>query len=110
MKPWSGVFPAITAQMPMDGLLDLHTTACPSAALIASRLTGIVGLGSLAKTQHLTAEEKRLVTREMIAPTLGRVPQPSGVVESAASEGERKAVMKVIHDGIASAPSVIKRK
>lgn len=86
---WSGVFPAITTQMHRDGSLDLEATARHAGALIASGITGIVFLGSLGENQTLTADEKRLVMREMVRMVKGRIPVLSGVAESATGEAAR---------------------
>lgn len=89
MKSWTGVFPAITTQMRRDGSLDLDATAQHVETLIASGITGIVFLGSLGENQTLTADEKRLVIREMVKVVAGRVHVLSGVAESATSEAAR---------------------
>ena len=86
---WTGVFPAITTQMHRDGSLDLDATARHADALIASGVSGIVFLGSLGENQMLTAEEKRLVLREMAQAVGGRVPVVSGVAESGTAEACR---------------------
>jgi 4-hydroxy-tetrahydrodipicolinate synthase len=90
MKPsWSGVFPAITTQMKRDGTVDLDATAKHVDVLIASGVSGIVFLGSLGENQSLTADEKRLVMREMIKTVKGRVPVVSGVAETSTAEAIR---------------------
>ena len=83
---WSGVFPAITTQMFKDGSLDLESTARHAGALVDSGVKGLIFLGSLGENQMLTAEEKRLVMREMIKATGGRVPVLSGVAETGTAE------------------------
>lgn len=91
-KPfWSGVFPAITTQMHKDGSLDLEGTARHTEALIASGIRGLIYLGSLGENQMLTADEKRLVMREMIRVVGGRVPVLSGVAETGTGEACRYA-------------------
>ena len=89
---WHGVFPAITTQMHKDGSLDLEATAHHAEVLIESGITGLVFLGSLGENQMLTADEKRLVMREMIAAVRGRVPVLSGVAETSTAEACRFAV------------------
>lgn len=86
---WQGVFPAITTQMHRDGSLDLDATARHAEALLASGITGLIFLGSLGENQMLTAEEKRLVMREMVRVVRRRVPVLSGVAEAATSEAVR---------------------
>lgn len=86
---WTGVFPAITTQMHRDGSLDLDATARHADVLIASGITGLIFLGSLGENQMLTADEKRLVMREMVAAVKGRVPVLSGVAESSCAEACR---------------------
>ena len=86
---WQGVFPAITTQINKDGSINLETTARHAEALLASGVTGLIFLGSLGENQMLTAEEKRLVMREMIRVVAGRVPLLSGVAESATGEACR---------------------
>jgi dihydrodipicolinate synthase/N-acetylneuraminate lyase len=86
---WTGVFPAITTQMHKDGSLDLDATAQHTEALLASGITGIIYLGSLGENQMLTAEEKRLVMREMVRAVKGRVPVLSGVAEASTGEAVR---------------------
>jgi len=87
--PWTGVFPAITTQMHRDGSLDLEATARHADTLIASGVSGIVFLGSLGENQTLTADEKRLVVREMVRCVRRRVPVLSGVAEAATAEAAR---------------------
>ena len=90
MKPyWQGVFPAITTQMKRDGALDLDATARHIDALIASRITGLVMLGSLGENQMLTAEEKRRVFGFAVQVVKGRVPVLSGVAETSTAEAVR---------------------
>jgi len=72
-----------------DGSLDLAATARHAEALIESGITGLIVLGSLGENQMLTAEEKRLVMREMIAAVKGRVPLLSGVAETSCAEACR---------------------
>lgn len=86
---WRGVFPATTTQMHQDGSLDLEATARHTEALIESGITGIIFLGSLGENQMLTADEKRLVMKEMIAAVNGRIPVLSGVAESSTGEACR---------------------
>ncbi len=88
-RVWEGVFPAITTQMHKDGSLDLDATARHADALIESGITGIIFLGSLGECQMLTADEKRLVIREMVRAVKGRVPVLSGVAEASTSEACR---------------------
>lgn len=86
---WQGVFPAITTQMHQDGSLNLEATATHVEALISSGITGLVFLGSLGENQSMTAEEKRLVMKEMKRVVNGRVPVLSGVAESSQMEAIR---------------------
>lgn len=88
---WSGVFPAITTQMHRDGSINLEATAHHVDALIESGVTGLVFLGSLGENQMLTAEEKRVVIKEMSIAVDGRVPVLSGVAESSTAEAARYA-------------------
>ena len=90
-KHWTGVFPAITTQMHQDGSLDLEGTARHAEGLIESGVAGFVFLGSLGENQTLTAEEKRLVMKEMVAHVGGRVPVLSGVAETTPAEAIRYA-------------------
>jgi len=86
-KPyWQGVFPAITTQMDRGGALHLEGTARHTEVLLASGVSGIIYLGSLGENQMLTAEEKRLVIREMVGVVRGRAPVLSGVAEAATAE------------------------
>ncbi len=89
---WHGVFPAITTQMHKDGSLDLEGTARHAQVLIDSGIRGLIFLGSLGENQMLTAEEKRLVIREMVTAVKGQVPVLSGVAET--STGEACAYMR----------------
>jgi 4-hydroxy-tetrahydrodipicolinate synthase len=86
---WRGVFPAITTQMHRDGSLDLEATARHAEKLIANGIAGLIFLGSLGENQMLTADEKRLVMREMVRAVRGRVPVLSGVAETATGEAVR---------------------
>lgn len=89
-KPyWQGVFPAITTQMHEDGSLNLEATAAHVEVLIASGIAGLVFLGSLGENQSMTAEEKRLVMKEMVKTVKGRIPVLSGVAESSLVEAIR---------------------
>lgn len=52
-KPfWSGVFPAITAQLKSDQSLDLDATAQHAEVLIKSGVTGIVFLGGARRSRR----------------------------------------------------------
>jgi len=86
---WHGVFPAVTTQMHQDGSLDLEATARHAQALIDSGVRGLIFLGSLGENQMLTAEEKRLVMRQMVAAMRGQVPVLSGVAETSTTEACR---------------------
>ncbi len=86
---WTGVFPAITTQMHKDGSLDLDATARHTEVLIKSGISGLVYLGSLGENQTLTADEKRLLMKEMVGVVKGRIPVVSGVAESATAEACR---------------------
>jgi len=89
-KPyWQGVFPAITTQLHKDGSLDLKATARHAEVLIASGITGLIFLGSLGENQMLTAEEKRLVMKEMVGVVNGKIPVLSGVAETSTAEAVR---------------------
>lgn len=88
---WTGVFPAITTQMHRDGSLNIEATARHAEALIESGISGLVFLGSLGENQMLTAEEKRVVIKEMSIAVDGRVPVLSGVAETSTAEAARYA-------------------
>lgn len=88
---WQGVFPAIATQMRRDGSLDLEATARHAEVLIASGIEGLIFLGSLGENQMLTAEEKRLVIREMKCALGSRVPLLSAVAETGTAEAARYA-------------------
>lgn len=89
-KPyWQGVFPAITTQLRKDGSLDLKATARHAEVLIASGITGLIFLGSLGENQMLTAEEKRLIMKEMVGVVNGKIPVLSGVAETGTAEAVR---------------------
>src|SRR5580698_4693312 len=86
---WQGVFPAMTTQMHRDGSLEIDGTARHVEVLIGSGITGLVILGSLGENQMLTADEKRLVVRELVRFIGGRVPLLSGVAETGTAEACR---------------------
>jgi Dihydrodipicolinate synthase/N-acetylneuraminate lyase len=86
---WHGVFPAITTQLKKDQSIDLDATARHVEALIDSRVSGIIFLGSLGENQALTANEKRQVIEAMVKVVNGRVPVLSGVAETSTSEACR---------------------
>ncbi|MDR3403722.1 MAG: dihydrodipicolinate synthase family protein [Chthoniobacter sp.] len=88
---WQGVFPAIVTQMHRDGSLDIEATARHAEVLIESGITGLVVLGSLGENQMLSAEEKRLVVRELVRAVGGRIPLLSGVAETTTAEASRYA-------------------
>jgi 1-pyrroline-4-hydroxy-2-carboxylate deaminase len=88
---WRRVFPAITTQMHREGGLDLDATTLHAQALIGSAVHGIVLLSSLGENLMLSADEKRLVMREMIAAVRGQVPVLRGVAEPRAAEACRYA-------------------
>jgi 4-hydroxy-tetrahydrodipicolinate synthase len=78
---WQGVFPAITTQFKADQSLDLPATAAHLETLIAAGVQGIIVAGSLGENQTLSAEEKRLLLKEMVHAAAGRIPVLSGVAE-----------------------------
>ncbi len=110
MKPfWSGVFPAITTQMNLDGSIDLDATARHAEVLIQSGVRGLIFLGSLGENQAMTAQEKRLVIEAMIEAVNGRVPVLSGVAETSTGEAIRyvQDVEKLGADGVMLMPAML---
>ncbi len=110
MKPyWSGVFPAITTQMNLDGSIDLDATARHAEVLLQSGVRGLIFLGSLGENQAMTGQEKRLVIEAMIDAVNGRVPVLSGVAESSTGEAIRyvQDVEKLGADGVMLMPAML---
>ncbi len=83
MKPyWQGVFPAVTTQLKKDQSLDLEATARHVEALIESRVSGLIMLGSLGENQTLEPDEKRRVIEATVKQAHGRLTVLSGVAET----------------------------
>lgn len=81
MKPhWTDVFPAITTQMNKSGAIALNATARHAEVLITSGVSALVF--------PMTGYGKRLVFEG----------------------GERKGVLRIIHDGIATRPKLPRAK
>ncbi|MEI7928117.1 MAG: dihydrodipicolinate synthase family protein, partial [Verrucomicrobiales bacterium] len=97
-----------TTQMHKDGSLDLEATAQHTEVLIKSGISGLVYLGSLGENQTLSAEEKRLVIKEMVGVVKGRIPVVSGVAESSLLEASRyvKDCEKLGADGYMVMPAM----
>jgi 4-hydroxy-tetrahydrodipicolinate synthase len=95
--------------MKRDGSLDIGATARHAEALIESGITGLVILGSLGENQMLSAEEKRLVVREMVRAIDGRIPLLSGVAETSTAEACRYAreCEKLGADGVMVLPAMV---
>ena len=108
---WSGVFPAITTQLNQDQSLDLDATARHAEALIASRISGIIFLGSLGENQALLAEEKRRLIQAMIQVVNRRVPVLSGVAETSTAEACRyvRDLERLGVDGFMLMPAMLYR-
>jgi len=108
---WSGVFPATTTQLNQDQSLDLDATARHAEALIASRISGIIFLGSLGENQALLAEEKRRLIQAMIQVVNRRVPVLSGVAETSTAEACRyvRDLERLGVDGFMLMPAMLYR-
>ena len=74
MKPhWTGVFPAITTQMHKSGAIDLDATARHAEVLIASGVSGLVFLGSLAMQASLVPFGTSMVLISSAGDSAGKV-------------------------------------
>ncbi len=109
-KPyWNGVFPAVTTQLKKDQSLDLDATARHLEALMASRVSGLIVLGSLGENQSLDPAEKRRVVEVAVRTAQGRVPVLSGVAETSTAAGSRyvKDCEKLGADGFMLMPPMV---
>jgi len=78
---WSGVFPAVTTQMSMDGAIDLAATQRCIERLIDGGVSGLVMMGMVGENSTLRQDEKHQVLRAGLEAARGRVPVLSGVAE-----------------------------
>ncbi len=82
MKPWQGVFPAVTTKFKPDLSIDHAAIEKHLEFQLASGVDGVVILGSLGENLTLTAEEKLSVVKTAANTCKGHVPLISCVAET----------------------------
>ena len=85
---WEGVMPAVTTKFTNSDELDLEMFEHNIKAQIAAGVNGIILGGTLGEASTLEDEEKRILVREAVRITEGRVP----VIINIAEQSTRQAV------------------
>jgi 4-hydroxy-tetrahydrodipicolinate synthase len=82
VKPWSGVFPAVTTKMTETGGLDLPAMRASIDRLVANGVSGVIMLPMLGENASLSLDEREAVIRNAAEVVGGRVPVLSGLAET----------------------------
>jgi 4-hydroxy-tetrahydrodipicolinate synthase len=100
---FSGLMPAMVTPFDERGEVDLEATEAVVERFVEARVDGISPLGSTGESTHLTADERRRFTEEVVRIVAGRVPLVVGV----GSAGTREAVDFARHAQSAGADAVL---
>jgi 4-hydroxy-tetrahydrodipicolinate synthase len=83
---WTGVIPAITTNLTVEGALDAPAIARHARWMIDSGCTGIVCCGSLGEAATLSFDEKLAVARAGIEGVAGQAPVALGIASLSTAE------------------------
>jgi 4-hydroxy-tetrahydrodipicolinate synthase len=108
---WSGVFPAVTTKLGLDGVLDIPATQASIARLVDNNVSGIIVLPMLGENATMSrAEKDRVVSaaREVVS---GRLPLLSGLAELSTDDAVAAArhYKKLGVEGLMTFPSLAYR-
>jgi 4-hydroxy-tetrahydrodipicolinate synthase len=106
---WKGVFPALTTQFDANQGLDVAGTVRHLQKLIASRIDGVILLGTVGENCSLEYEEKLAVLRAGVETAGGRIPVLTGVAEytTALACQYAKDAQKAGVDGLMVLPAMV---
>jgi 4-hydroxy-tetrahydrodipicolinate synthase len=79
---WSGVFPAVTTKMTIDGAIDVEATQQSIERLIAEGVEGVIVLPMLGENASLSLPERERIIRAGKEVVAGRVALLSGLAET----------------------------
>ncbi len=91
MAEWSGLFPAVTTKLTVDGSVDLCATQESIDRLIANGVSGVIVLPMLGENACMSPTEKENVVRAAKETVAGRVPLLSGLAEISTEDGKAAA-------------------
>lgn len=83
---WKGVMPAVTTKFTDDDTLDMPAFTKNITAQIDAGVHGIVLGGSLGEASTLTREEKKILIKETVKISNGRIPVVMTIAEQATKE------------------------
>jgi 4-hydroxy-tetrahydrodipicolinate synthase len=108
MRPWTGVFPAVTTKMTWSGEVDVAATQGSIDRLIKAGVSGIIVLPMLGENASLTVSEREAIIRASAEVVNGRVPLLSGLAETnlAAAKTNAKAYESFGAQGLMVFPSL----
>jgi 4-hydroxy-tetrahydrodipicolinate synthase len=91
MTDWTGVFPAVTTKMTIDGLVDLDATQAGVERLVQAGVSGVVMLPMLGENASLSDAERETVLRCAAETVAGRIPVLSGLAAITTEDARSKA-------------------
>ena len=91
MVRWTGVFPAVTTKLRLDGSVDLTATQASIERLIQNGVSGVIVLPMLGENASLLPEERESVIRTAKEVVAGRVPLLSGLAEISTHNAAKSA-------------------
>src|SRR5918997_3859782 len=83
---FDGLMPAMVTPFDEQGELDLGAAEAVIERFVAAGVSGISPLGSTGEATHLTFEERKRFTEEVVRIASGRVPLVVGVGSSGTAE------------------------
>lgn len=90
---WNGVYPAVTTKFTADEELDLAAFEKNIHAQLEAGVDGIILGGTLGEASTLTDEEKRVLVRETVRITQGKVPVIINIAEQSTRDAIRAAAV-----------------
>lgn len=81
MKKWTGVFPAVTTKLTMEGKVDLQAMKDSIDRLVKAGVSGIIVLPMLGENASMSPKEREEIIRSAVEVVAGRVPVLSGLAE-----------------------------
>ncbi|WP_095090766.1 dihydrodipicolinate synthase family protein [Mesorhizobium sophorae] len=81
MAKWTGVFPAVTTKLTMDGKVDLRATKDSLDRLVKAGVSGVIVLPMLGENASMSLKDREDIIRSAVEVVAGRVPVLSGLAE-----------------------------
>ncbi|WLS06381.1 dihydrodipicolinate synthase family protein [Shinella oryzae] len=91
MTKWTGVFPAVTTKLTLDGKVDIEQTKASIDRLVKSGVSGIIVLPMLGENASMNMDEREAVIRAAVDVVDGRVPVLSGLAEITLENAKKNA-------------------